>query len=269
MRLRDIQQQFINAMYSQSTPADGFIKPSATLTADERLAIYRGSVRGGLLNALSDIYPVLQKLLGAHAFEGLSRAYIKQYPSVSANIADYGNHFADFIDTFEPLADYPYLSDTARLEWSWHRVFHQADDTLLDLARLGEMPPEQQLALRFRLPHACQLLRSQFPIKQIWKANQTEHQSGHQDDLKGHFQDNFKDRTIELIQRDYYLLVWRRGYEMRIDELAENHWYFLSQLEQSACFSEAVEQFLTSYPEEDVSALFATAVGQGWIVDFE
>ena len=64
MRLHDLQQQFLTAMYQENTDASPFIKASPLLSSNERLAIYRGSVRGGLLKAMSDIYPVVEKLLG-------------------------------------------------------------------------------------------------------------------------------------------------------------------------------------------------------------
>ena len=102
MSLHDIHQQFITAMYQSSVAAEKFIKPSTILSANERLAIYRGSVRGGLLQALENIYPVLKQLLGDHAFEGLSRRYIEQHRSSSANIADYGDNFPEFIRFFKP-----------------------------------------------------------------------------------------------------------------------------------------------------------------------
>ena len=281
MSLREVQSLFMDAMYPDvqkdkvkkdkaTIPAETFIKPSTKRSAYDCLASYRGSVRGGLLQALQDIYPVMNKLLGEQAFEGLSRQYISKNPSRSSNIAEYSANlsdvnanlsdvnisFADFIESFTPLENYPYMADIARLEWSWHEVFNEADDTSLNLEALGLMSPEQHLKLKFRLPYASQLLRSPWPIHKIWTSNQNSNQ------------DDGKDETVELIRGDYCLLIWRHGYEMKIDLISESEWGFLQQLEQTDCFSHAIEQFLQSHPNENISELFSSAISQSWIVDF-
>jgi len=270
MQLREVQNLFMDAMYSvtkkddvQKSNAEKFIKPSHKRSAYDCLASYRGSVRGGLLQALQDIYPVMHKLLGEQAFEGLSRKYININPSKSSNIAEYSgsftevnDSFADFIESFTPLGNYLYMADVARLEWLWHEVFNETDDTPLNLEQLGLMSPEQQLELKFKRPHASRLLRSPWPIHRIWEANQE------------HSQNNSQNEAIELIYGDNYLLIWRHGYEMRIDCLSKSEWGFLKQLEQSACFSQAIEQFLQSHPDENISELFSSAISQGWITDF-
>ncbi len=263
MKLHEIQRLFMDAMYETpksdetSVSADTFIKPSSSLTANDRLAIYRGSVRGGLLQTLADIYPVLNKLLGDKPFEGLCRRYIDKNPSKSSNVADYGHNFSTFIESFAPLSDYPYFSNVASLEWAWHRVFHEADDSPLNFEQLGAMPPEQHLQLKFKRPKASCLLKSPWPIDQIWKSNQSKDT------------DTSNDETLELIQGEYCLLVWRNGYEMRIDRLSSSEWQFLNLLDQSTCFSEAVEEILLLSPNINVSELFTSAIQNGWIVDFE
>ncbi|WP_250656241.1 DNA-binding domain-containing protein [Alkalimarinus coralli] len=257
MSLHDVQRQFMSAMYRTGVAADRFIKPSCTLSSNERLAIYRGSVRGGLLQALSDIYPTLNKLLGDNPFEGLCRRYIEETPSQSANIAEYGHRLAEFVASFKPLSEYPYMADVARLEWAWHQVFNESDSIPLDLERLGLMSPEQQMALKFHPPKASRLIHSHWPIHKIWQNNQP-HQSDEQ-----------SDQTIELIRSDFFLLIWRREYEMRVDLLEEPQWHFLSSLNQTANFSAAIEVFLEEYPDQNVPELFATAVRHGWVATFE
>ncbi len=263
MQLREVQGLFMDAMYRESISTEKFIKHSPKRSADECLASYRGSVRGGLLKALQDIYPVMNKLLGEHAFEGLSRKYITSNPSRSSNIAEYSSYlselndsFADFIESFTPLKNYHYMADVARLEWSWHEVFNEADNTPLNLEQLGLMAPEQHLKLKFKRPHASRLLRSPWPIHQIWTFNQNSPSA------------NDQNESVSLINGDYYLLVWRQGYEMRIDSLSNIEWGFLHQLERSTCFSHAIEQFLQSHPNENISELFYSVISQGWIVDF-
>ncbi len=254
MSLRDIQQQFIRGMYDSGVDATDFVVSSDRQSAQAGLAIYRGSVRGGLLQALADIFPVLKRLLGDEAFEGVGRRYIQAHPSRSSDLADYGADYPDFIEGFAPLSEFGYLPDVARLEWLWHRVFHEADDSGLDLNRLGALSPEAQSAVKFRMPCASRMLRSTCEVDVIWQANQPGVAAS---------------ESIKLVPGDYRFLIWRHGFDMRVDRLTEADWDFLHTLQSTKTFSEAIAQYLQRYPTADVGERFAHVVSCGWLADFE
>lgn len=253
MKLLEIQRLFMQAAYDEKVNVGSFLNETEDLSANDCIAIYRGSVRGGLLQAMAEIFPVMKKLLGERSFEGVCRKYIQSYPSRSANVGDYGDRFASFIKTFEPLHDYPYLADVAELEWLYHGVFHDRDDSLLDIQRLSQIPQEQQIELCFRRPFASRLMKTKFPVDLIWESNQSNPAA---------------DKTIALEESDHFLLVWRQGYKFKIDRLDKESHYFLSLLNGHRPFEKVVSELLKEYPSANVSELFTQSVSQGWIVDF-
>jgi uncharacterized protein (UPF0276 family) len=136
------------------------------------LELYRGNLTATWDKTLSAAYPVLRQLVGDEFFAALARAYGMAHPSVDADLNSFGAHFAEFLDTFEHVAEYPYLSDMARFEWALHRAHFAPDAQQLDASALGALTPGQLEAAHFTLHPACTLLASDWNIAQLWQAHQ-------------------------------------------------------------------------------------------------
>jgi hypothetical protein len=229
------------------------LRPNARLTAAERFNCYRTSLLGRLSDALQAVYPVCSRLVGTEYFEALSTRYIKTHPSTSVNVHEYGAAWAEFLATFSPLQNYPYLPDVARLEWVWHRVFYAADEEPLDIVALTHLQPTAQTSLKFKLPAAAQLLSSDYPIQRIWQVNQL---------------DYLGEPAVDLSEGGVRLLVWRQGYSLRMDVLSEAEWVWLSEIRVGVRFSSLCEQLATRYPNWNIPALASQCVAKGYVNGF-
>jgi uncharacterized protein len=89
-----------------------------------RLGIYRGNLASAWRRALASAYPMLRKLLGEDAFDGLARAYGRAHPARDPDLNRFGAELADFIG---PDEERPWLPDLARLEWSVHESWYAPD----------------------------------------------------------------------------------------------------------------------------------------------
>lgn len=253
--LKELQHLFRDAVFEETSdgPAlQAFSKlanDSAGLPAAGHLRIYRGAVLGTLTRALGNIYPVCKRLLGGKFFDGMARSYARSTPSLSADLANYGGEFGDFIVLFKPAATLPYLADVARLEWHWHRAFHAADETGMDVAALSEVPSADTGRIAFRLPASSRLLHSSFPVQRIWQVNQ--------DDWKGN-------QSVNLDEGGVSLIVWRKNYEMRIDELDPQESQLLTAINSGALFSEL------SHPDMhlELDILLPRCYQKEWIAGF-
>lgn len=167
MRLPDWQHEFMRRLR-----VDG--PPPACLTANNASgwAIYRASRVAKLVEALRDVYPVIERLVGAACFTALARRYLPGHPSLSADLHCYGGDFSAFLRGIDALADLPYLPDVARLEWRVHEAFHAADAPVLEAVQLAAVPATRWHRLRFRLHPSVRLMRSDFPVHRIWQVNQ-------------------------------------------------------------------------------------------------
>ena len=84
----------------------------------------------------------------------------------------FGASFADFLNSFPPAAELPYLPDMARLEWAVHLAHYAADAQTLAPEALAALHPDQLEARRFSLHPACALLASNWQVAALWQAHQ-------------------------------------------------------------------------------------------------
>ena len=107
-----------------------------------RLGFYRGNVQASAHKALRNAYPVCERLVGEHFFEGMAYAYAAVTPSTSGDLNEYGATLPTFMRTFAPAAALAYLPDVATLEWRVHRAHYAADRPPLDLRGLAALSPD-------------------------------------------------------------------------------------------------------------------------------
>ena len=146
--------------------SDGLGQP-----AGSRFSVYRNNVAVSLTEALELSFPAVVKLLGEKNFKGLAGIFLRQHPPETPIMMQYGAAFPDFLARFEPLAHIGYLPDVARLEQAVRVSYHAADADPIDPGTLQALPPERLATARLELSPALQLVRSPWPIHQIWAYN--------------------------------------------------------------------------------------------------
>lgn len=170
-----------NKTYDTSSFAAGLLNPEVNKpnevvgpngsAADKRYNVYRNNVTVSLINALADIFPGVQKITGEEYFRAMAREYVRAHPPSSPLLFLYGQDFAEFIERFEPAKTMPYLADMARVERGWLTAYHAADIEPLDAAKLGAVDPTRLAEVSF-IPHpATIVLRSEFPVHDIFLMN--------------------------------------------------------------------------------------------------
>ena len=162
------QQAFATALLDTAATLPSF----AGAAVLQRFALYRGNLSATWRRTLGHAYPVVLALVGEQFFAGLARAYGRQYPSDSADLNHFGARFADFLSSFPPAAELPYLPDMARLEWAVHLAHYAADAQALAPEALAALHPDQLEVRRFTLHPACALLASNWQVAALWQAHQ-------------------------------------------------------------------------------------------------
>ncbi|HWU61231.1 MAG TPA: DNA-binding domain-containing protein [Ensifer sp.] len=155
------QQAFAAALLDPDRDIpEGLVTPDGQ-PAGKRFGVYRNNVTVSLVNALAEVFPTVQNLVGEEFFRAMARLYVQDNPPASRLLFEYGANFANFIEGFEPASDLPFLSDVARLERLWLDSFHAADATPLDGAVLQRVDPEQLAGLTFIAHPASRLFRGE------------------------------------------------------------------------------------------------------------
>jgi hypothetical protein len=142
---------------------------------DERLAVYRNTIRANYRNALAATYPVTRALLGRALFDTVVDAYVSEYPSSSGDLNVYGGALADLLALRADCRELNYLSDVARLEWSIDEAGRAGDTPYRPqgvIEALAAVPSKELGQQRFVLDASCRFVHSSCPVYAIWRAHQ-------------------------------------------------------------------------------------------------
>ena len=160
--LAEQQQAFSDALF---TPAK---EDALHLKHAERFGLYRGNLVSTWGKALSAAYPVIEQLVGAEFFAALAREYGCAHPSDSGDLNRFGAHFEQFLRSFKPVQDLPYLPDMARLEWQLHRIHYAAQAPALQAHDINPQTLEQSA---FPWQATAQLFESEWAVVPLWLAH--------------------------------------------------------------------------------------------------
>lgn len=136
-----------------------------------RFAIHRNTVMVSLVEALATAFPVVQRLVGEEFFHATAHAFVAQCPPRSPVLAEYGADFPDFLASFPPAAELPYLPPMARLERLMIEAYHAADHAPAARADLAGLTPEAAARLRLARHPATRWLQAPWPIVTLWRMN--------------------------------------------------------------------------------------------------
>ena len=230
------------------------VGPIAQSLADglgtERLVIYRNTILTGLTRALRLAFPAIERLVGGEFFETAADAFIaEQLPRV-AFLDQYGREFPDFFSRFPPAASLPYLTDVASLEWAVNCALHAPDETPLELSQLAAVAAEDQYRVSFRAHTSVGLVRSNFPVDDIWRAVLT--------------RDDRAIVALNLAAGPVFLLVARGEAGLEVARMEESAWRFVEAL----CRSEPLFCAINAAPGLDATNLLAEQIARGRFVAF-
>ncbi|UXX84346.1 HvfC/BufC N-terminal domain-containing protein [Roseovarius pelagicus] len=165
------QAQFREAIFDATRPAPVGLTDGLGRVAGARFDVYRNNVAVGLTEVLQTGFPVIRKLLGEENFQAISGVFLRRHPPTSPVLFQYGSDFPVFLRNFEPLAHLGYLHDVATLEMAIRQSYHAADAVPIPAERLAEIPAEQLGDLRLGFAPALRVLRSPWPLFDLWAYN--------------------------------------------------------------------------------------------------
>lgn len=140
-------------------------------STSKRFSVYRNNVFVSLVEALKTRFPAVQNAVGAEFFAALARDYAGSHLPTSPLMMAYGNSFPDYIDTFPPLAAYPWLGDLARLERAMTESYHAADALPVGPDEFDKITPDQLVDLKLELHPAIRIVPSAYPVATLWQMN--------------------------------------------------------------------------------------------------
>jgi hypothetical protein len=217
--------------------AVAMVQPSVTLTAVERVAIYRDMYLTRLGEALETDYPGVLHYLGPEDFDTLVARYLDAYPSRSYTLNRLGDHLPAFLERPK------FVQELARLELALTQVFDAEESPVLTLEAIAAVPPEAWQKARLRPIAALQLLSFAYPVSEY---------------LGGVDGEN---PLPKIRKRQTWVAAYRKNFNVHRLDLKRAAFELLSALVAGTPVGEAVAQSRTS--EKQLFAWFREWTAEG------
>jgi len=243
--LSDLQRHFAAALADP-----GIVPPAGT---PRRFAVHRNNVRAGIQGVLAARFPVVKRLVGDDFFLAMAEAYVAHQPPTSPILMLYGAGMADFIASFEPAADVPYLADVARLEWLQHEATNAADAVPIGAAELARVPPGAVAGLRLHLHPSLRLFASHYPALTIWELNTAPGEVA----------------ARRLAANPEHALLLRPGLEVEIRRIPAAFHTFSARLLAGSSLAAAFDAAATDFADFDLQPSLAGLIAMGAVTGYD
>jgi hypothetical protein len=205
-----------------ASQAQEVVLPSKTLSASERLDVYREMYLLRMEEALSSDYPGVKHYLGDEEFLRLVARYVEVYPSRSYTLNRLGDHFPEFVATLGDLPKKDFLHDLARLEYALTCVFDGAESASLTAEAVRAVPQEAWETSRLKPIEAFRLLEFDYPVSRYL---------GFVDE---------ENPAPRLGRKKTWVVAYRRDYHVHRIDLAQPAYELLSALAGGKTVGEAI-----------------------------
>lgn len=223
IQLNTLQHQFWNSLRDvrSDSSCSTLLSVDGNLSEEDRLNIYRNTMRTAHTTALSESFNCCEKILGDRYFSKIANDYFYSNPATSQNLNLYGRTFPDFLQSWvrhhPETKDYEYLPDLAKLEYVYEQAYYCKDDPLFDFNSFSKLEEYEQQKITFQLSHSLTILKSSYPIYEIWRVNQE--------------QDNAQE--VESISEPQYLCITRDVFKPVIHKIDAQKWWVLKNIQGS------------------------------------
>lgn len=238
------QQSFRAALLDPSRPAPEGLRDGKGRPAGARYGVYRNNVTHSLIAALEVAFPLLRKLIGARNFSKIAPLYARAHPPTSPMMMHYGANFPEFIAGFEPLAKIGYLADAARLDLALRASYHAADAAPLDPQAFETLGPDALMGAKLTLAPATSILRSDWPLFDIWRYN-------------------FTDAAPKPRNAPQDVVITRPAFDPTPHLLSSGAALWISHLAKGLPFGTAHDATVDAQPEFDLAAALTLALNHG------
>jgi hypothetical protein len=240
------QADFIAAVLDPDRAPPPGLTDGAARPAGRRFGVYRNNVAVSLTEAMHQAFPVIARLLGQANMDGLAGMFLRAHPPDDPRLMHYGAAFPDYLATLPQLAHLGYLADVARLDLALRRSYHATDADPVAPETLTGLAPEALTAAYVTFAPAMQVLRSDWPVFDIWRVN-TE-------------ADAPKPRAIA---QD--VLITRPGFDPAPQPLPTGGADWINALRAGASIGDALDAAQAGHPGFDPGATLALLIGGGAI----
>ena len=223
MKLSNIQNLFLESIYSGNQSLS-YIKPTHS-NEEETITIYKDTVNAQLINTLKIVFPICESMLGTEFFSAMAHQYLKQYPSKSSNLNEYGKYMPIFMKNFKPLEDYPYFTYLASMEYYYDEINRFAFSKIeeKDLSYFDE---NEYNSLIFKPLDSLKIFSSPYKVAEIWKMHKD-------NDI----------REIDIYGEVTYYIIYKAYNETIVKTINSFEYDFLNSSKKGLSLEEIIKKY--------------------------
>lgn len=223
-------------------------------SAAQRLGIYHHAYRARLQETLRDSFGHTLMYLGDEWFDALSADFIETHPSESANLRWYGGAYPDWLaqrlsGADSALGDHPEVAEIARLDWTMRAAFDGLDATVLALADVAALAPEDWATVVFKPHPTLALISLRCNTLSLWHALDQE----------------LDVPPVEALPSPMDVAVWRFEERPHFRSVAPSEAAALRALMQGQSFAETCACLAELLPADENAATVAGGHLRRWI----
>ena len=257
--LQAIQHEFWASVKHRKTEPGCLeqVRDGGRIPRDQRVNIYRTTMREAHVRALANTYPGCEKILGVRYFKQLAGEFYYQHPATHPDLNCYGEAFPNFVQDFiadhAELAEYPYLPDLARLEWAYEQAYYAKEDPVFDFEGLAGLEEDAYRGLRFVPGASVSILRSDYPVLELWGA-----QRG---------QETVKE--VEAIDEPQYLCIAREDFKPAVHRIDRPLWWVMDQVNRGHTFGELEALAQQETVEIALQVILPELISRKWVCEYQ
>lgn len=256
MNLREYEVLFTDALHPNASSnvflnACEMLVEHGSMTAEQRLLVYRHNVSGGYISALASTFVVCEQILGEQCFASFARDYAWNREEQSNDLNELGNGFPAYIEKQmvqrEGFEDYAYLADMARLELLIEKSVQASDSDTENIIGANVLENNDPSEVFPVVNKSLNLLSTDYPILTMWKHHKE----------KKHFSD-----AVSLNEIEYLCICRDENDDVIIQSISQAYYELLF----ISCDS-SLNDLASDSPSEIVGFL-QYVIEQGWLLGF-
>jgi len=212
------------------------------------LAVYRNTVARARADALAALYPTVVRLVGETWFREAALIFGRAQPPARPVMDEYGAGFPEWLVTFPPAAELPFLAPVARIDRAWSEAHRAADAPVLDAVEVSGLAPGVLFGARAVLHPSVRMFWFDWTVPSVWLANRPGARP---------------DTPVVWDASPEGLVLLRPGMSVEHHELSRPQWTFLDACRRGQPLGRAAASLTLADPQLDLSRPFAELLGFG------
>lgn len=243
-------EAFHDAMTGLFAGDAGALDPWLATDARSRagLSVYRNTVAKARADALSGLFPTVERLVGSDWFRQAAMAFAEENPPRTPVLDDYGSEFPAWLSVFPPAREMTYLAPIARLDLAWSLAHRSIDAPALGATDVAGMPASVLFASRAVVHPSLQMFWFDWSVPSIWLANRPDATPG---------------REVDWADTPEGLLILRPQLTVGHRPLSRSEWMFLDACRTGRTLGQAATAALRPDPRVNLSQTFADLLSVG------